>query len=127
MNTQVVARHRLVSSLKKYAPFMAVAVAAVTLPGIVEASSSGASLPWEGPLQTLQRSITGPVAMGISLLGIVVCGAMLIWGGEISEFVRKIIMLVLVIAMIVGASSMLSTLFGVGAMIALPAGAVAFS
>ncbi|KIC55918.1 conjugal transfer protein TrbC [Brevundimonas nasdae] len=97
------------------------------MPGIVEASSSGAGLPWENGLQTLQRSITGPVAMVISLLGIVVTGAMLIWGGEMNEFVRKMVMLIFVIALIVGASSILTTLFGVGAMIALPAGMVALS
>lgn len=81
MNTQTKAG-RLAASLKKSAPMLAVGVLAVTLPGIVEASSSGAGLPWENGLQTLQRSITGPVAMVISLLGIVVTGAMLIWGGK---------------------------------------------
>ncbi|RSB43063.1 MULTISPECIES: TrbC/VirB2 family protein [Brevundimonas] len=126
MNTQTKAG-RLAASLKKSAPMLAVGVLAVTLPGIVEASSSGAGLPWENGLQTLQRSITGPVAMVISLLGIVVTGAMLIWGGEMNEFVRKMVMLIFVIALIVGASSILTTLFGVGAMIALPAGMVALS
>ncbi len=31
-------------------------------------------------------------------MGIVAAGAMLIWGGEINEFVRRIIMLILVIS-----------------------------
>lgn len=44
-----------------------------------------------------------------------------------NEFVRKMVMLIFVIALIVGASSILTTLFGVGAMIALPAGMVALS
>ena len=46
-----------------------------------------------------------------------VAGAMLIWGGEINEFARKLIMVVLVIALIVAATNLLSTLFGVGAVV----------
>jgi type IV secretion system protein VirB2 len=42
------------------------------------ASSGGGSLPWEGPLQTITTSMTGPVAYAISLIGIVVAGAMLV-------------------------------------------------
>ena len=46
-------------------------------------------------------------------MGIVVAGATLVWGGEINEFVRRIIMLVLVISLIVFAANILSTLFNV--------------
>lgn len=77
------------------------------------ASTGGGSLPWETPLQTISTSITGPVAYAISLIGIVIAGAMLIWGGEINEFARRVIMLVLVISLIVFASNILSTLFNV--------------
>jgi hypothetical protein len=45
------------------------------------------------------------------------CGAALIRGGEINEFVRRIVMVVLVIAVLVGANSLLTTLFSSGAMI----------
>nr|CDP79676.1 conjugal transfer protein TrbC [Bartonella schoenbuchensis] len=72
----------------------------------------GASLPWEGPLQKIMKSLSGPVAFVVSLLGIVVGGIVLIFGGEISEFVKKIIYLVLVISLIVFARSLLTgTLF----------------
>jgi type IV secretion system protein VirB2 len=83
------------------------------------ASAGGGALPWESPLQTIADSISGPVAYAISLIGIVVAGAMLVWGGEINEFARRIIMLVLVISLIVFATQLLSTLFNVsGAVIA---------
>lgn len=88
------------------------------IPELAEASTAGGGgLPWETPLQTLSNSIKGPVAFTISLLGLVGCGAALIWGGEINEFIRRFIMLVLVISLLVFASNILSNLFGVGAVI----------
>lgn len=77
------------------------------------AAQAGGALPWEGPLEQIARSITGPVAFVISLIGITVAGAMLIWGGEINEFARRLIMLVLVISLIVFSSSILQQLFNV--------------
>jgi type IV secretory pathway VirB2 component (pilin) len=80
-------------------------------------STSSGGLPWESPLQTVSQSLTGPVAYAISLIGVVVTGAMLIFGGEINEFARRIIMLVLVIALLVSATNLLSTLFSSGAVV----------
>ena len=68
----------------------------------------GAGLPWEGPLAKLRQSISGPVAFVIALLGIIACGATLIWGGEISEFTRRIIYVVLVVCLIVFANTLLT-------------------
>jgi len=50
--------------------------------------------------------------MAISLLGVVVASVALIFGGEMGDFTRRIIMLVFVISMIVSASSLLTMLFG---------------
>lgn len=77
----------------------------------------GAGLPWEGPLDKLRQSISGPVAFVIALLGIIACGATLIWGGEISEFTRRIIFVVLVVCLIVFANSMLTGALFSGAMV----------
>jgi type IV secretory pathway VirB2 component (pilin) len=81
------------------------------------ATGGGSGLPWETPLETLRDSITGPVAYTISLLGVVVAGAALVFGGEINDFVRRMIMLVLVISLIIFAANFLSTLFNTGAVI----------
>jgi type IV secretion system protein TrbC len=81
------------------------------------ATGGGSGLPWETPLETLRDSITGPVAYTISLLGVVVAGAALVFGGEINDFVRRMIMLVLVISLIIFAANFLSTLFNAGAVI----------
>jgi type IV secretion system protein VirB2 len=82
-------------------------------PGSAEASTGGGSLPWETPLEAIRDSVTGPVAYAISLMGIVVAGAMLVWGGEIGDFVRRIIMLTLAISLIVFSANSLATLFSV--------------
>jgi type IV secretion system protein VirB2 len=68
------------------------------------------SLPWDAPLTTLKNDITGPVAFTISLLAMVACGAALVFGGEIHEFVRRIIMLVLVVSFIAGVTNLASAL-----------------
>lgn len=96
----------------------ALMLAMLGLPGSAFASSSGGGgLPWESPLQTITTSITGPVAFAISVIGVVAAGATLIWGGEVSGFTRTLIFVVLVIGLIVGAVNILSTLFGVGALV----------
>ena len=77
----------------------------------------GAGLPWEGPLTELKQSISGPVAFVIALLGIVACGATLIWGGEVSEFTRRIIYVVLVVCIIVFANTLLTGALFAGAVI----------
>jgi type IV secretory pathway VirB2 component (pilin) len=83
------------------------------------AASGGGGLPWEQPLTTLANSFTGPIPYAISLMGIVVTGAMVIFGGELGYFVRGLLVLVLVIAMIIAAKNFLSGLgLGTGAQIA---------
>ena len=81
------------------------------------ASAGGGSLPWDTPLTTLKNDLTGPVAFTISLLAMVACGAALVFGGEINEFVRRIIMLVLVCAFIVGVTNLASALGITGAIV----------
>jgi type IV secretion system protein VirB2 len=60
--------------------------------------------------------MTGPVAFGISIIAIIGAGAGIIFGGaDMNGFFRTMIFIVLVLALIVGANNILSTLFGVGA------------
>lgn len=85
----------------------------------VHASSSSTGLDWEAPLTKFANSIKGPVAFVISLLGLIVSIAVLLWGGELNDFVRKFIILILVISSVAFASNILSNLFGIGATIPL--------
>ncbi|MGE5516182.1 MAG: TrbC/VirB2 family protein [Bacteroidota bacterium] len=101
-------------------PILVVLIALMVMAALDPAFASaagGPGLPWEAPLTTLTNSIRGPVAFAISLLGIIVCGALLIWGGEISEFVRRSVMLVLVIALLVLSTNVLSGLFATAAVV----------
>ena len=65
---------------------------------------------WDSPLTTLKNDITGPVAFTISLLGVVAAGAALVFGGEINEFTRRVMMLVLVVSFVVAATNFASAL-----------------
>lgn len=78
------------------------------------ASSTGTNnaLPYEEWLSVVQKSLTGPVAFSISLIGIVTCGAILILGGgEIRGFVKTLVFIVLVMTLLIGANSLMSGLF----------------
>ena len=75
-------------------------------------ATKSAGMPWEKPMDKIKASLTGPIAMAISLLGVVVAGVALIFGGEMGDFTRRVIMLVFVIALILSASAFLTALFG---------------
>lgn len=68
-------------------------------------------LPWEGPLQTLQASLTGPVAMVIAVLAMAVAGVALVFGGEMGDFVRRILMVVLGISVLLLGTQVITALF----------------
>lgn len=102
-----------IKSLTFFACFMALCLLASQS---AEATvGAGGNLPYETWLTSLRNSVTGPVAFTLSLVGIVVTGGVLIFGGELNAFFRSIIFLVLVMALIVGANNLLTNLFGSGA------------
>lgn len=92
---------------------LAVALFSLLMPEYAMASASQAVMPWDSTLMELSKSITGPIAYGVALMGITVAGLLLLWGGEIGEFTRRVIMLVLVISLVFGAASVISTLKGI--------------
>lgn len=69
------------------------------------ASSGGGGLPWEGPLEQIQESITGPVAGYIALAAVAIAGGMLIFGGELNDFARRLVYVVLVAGILLGAKA----------------------
>lgn len=80
-------------------------------------ASSGGSLPWEGPLQKIQESITGPVAGYIALAAVAIAGGMLIFGGELNDFARRLMYVVLVAGILLGATTIVGLFGATGASI----------
>ena len=76
---------------------------------------TGGSLPYESWLTNLRNSVTGPVAFALSIIGIVIAGGVLIFGGDLNGFFRTLIFLVLVMALLVGAQNVMGQFFGRGA------------
>lgn len=84
-------------------------------------ASSGGSLPWESPLQQIQQSITGPVAGFIALAAVAVAGGMLIFGGELNDFARRLMYVVLVAGILLGATQIVALFGSTGASIGISA------
>jgi type IV secretory pathway VirB2 component (pilin) len=84
------------------------------------ASSGGGGLPWEGPLEQIQQSITGPVAGYIALAAVAIAGGMLIFGGELNDFARRLVYVVLVAGILLGATTIVGLFGATGATIGVP-------
>lgn len=109
------------NTVKKLTSFALMALAVLVLlfmPDFAHAAGAGGGgMPWESPLQKLIDSLTGPVAIGVSILCILAAGLVLAFGGEITGFVRTLIVVVLVISVIVFAAGLLTQLTGKSALI----------
>ncbi|MBA8908004.1 type IV secretion system protein VirB2 [Aminobacter ciceronei] len=92
---------------------------AVTVPAV---AGGGGGLPWEGPLQQVQQSITGPVAGFIALAAVAIAGGMLIFGGELNDFARRLMYVVLVAGILLGATQIVGLFGASGASIGEVAG-----
>jgi type IV secretion system protein VirB2 len=78
------------------------------------AAGAGGGLPWETPLNKIAQSLTGPVALSVSLIALMVAGGTLVFGGELSEFARRSCVATLAIAFLVLGAGFMTALFGVG-------------
>lgn len=91
--------------------FLIALLAQVALAG---GGGGGGGLPWETPLNRVATSLTGPVALSIALIALMVAGGTLVFGGELSEFARRSCVAVLAIAFLVLSAGFMTALFGVG-------------
>ena len=90
----------------------ALVVALIAPDAFAQTADDFAKDPFKGPLQQLIAIFTGPIALAISFAGIVACGMMLIFGGEMKDFVKMMVTITLVICLIVGGAGILNRLFG---------------
>ena len=82
---------------------------------------TGGSLPYESWLTSLRNSATGPVAYAFGIIGIVVAGGILIFGGDLNGFFRTMCVIILVMALLVTANTIMTDLFKTSAEIAYAA------
>ncbi|MDR1579793.1 MAG: TrbC/VirB2 family protein, partial [Synergistaceae bacterium] len=92
------------------------AVMVMVLAGTALAVTTGSDdMPWEKGLDALTTSITGPVAQAIGLIAIVAAGAALIFGGDMTGFMRTAVYIVLVLGIIMSAANLLKAFTGTSA------------
>ncbi len=73
-------------------------------------SSTTAPMPWEGPLQAIMNSISGPVAKICGVIAIVIAGLGIAFG-ESGSGVRRLFQIVMGLAIAFTAASIVATLF----------------
>jgi type IV secretion system protein VirB2 len=99
-------------NIRNLAWLAAVLVAAYFLfhPVNVFAGQQGGGMPFDDTLTKIRKSATGPLAAGLAIVGVIVAGGTLIFGGEIGGFFKSLMFIVLVASMLVGADNILNNL-----------------
>lgn len=73
--------------------------------------AASSDMPWEGPLDKLLKSFTGPVAKTVGILAICACGGMMAFG-EMGSAMKKMLNIVLGISIVFAASTWGLSFFG---------------
>ncbi len=77
---------------------------------IEPAFAGGGAMPWDKGLQKFQDALTGTPAKVIAVISLAVAGGMLAFGGELSEFAKRICMVIIAASVMIGANSMVTNL-----------------
>jgi len=72
------------------------------------AFAQAAGLPWESPLESIADSLTGPIAKSIGVVALAASGGMLAFGGELSDFTKRIMMVVLALSVMLLAQNFMN-------------------
>lgn len=84
------------------------------------AFAAGGTMPWDGPLATLGTSLTGPTAASLALIAAFAAVLGLVFGGELSGWIRGALVACIGMAFLVGLASFASALgLTVGGAVAL--------
>ena len=81
-------------------------------PDVLAAPAKGGGLPYEDWLDKLVDSATGPVAFSLALIGLVIAGGTLIFGGDLNAFFKSMVFMVLVMSIIIAAPNVLTFFSG---------------
>lgn len=91
----------------------------LAVPGVALAATGGGggNMPWSSFVTNLSNNLTGPTAGAVALVALFALGYQLAWGGEMSDFSRRIIVLGMVISFLVAGASGLSAMGITGAVV----------
>lgn len=78
---------------------------------VTAASAAETGLPWEGPLEKILASLTGPIAKAVGVFSIVIAGFGVAFG-ESGGSMRRIFQIVLGLSIAFTASTLIAQLFG---------------
>jgi type IV secretory pathway VirB2 component (pilin) len=90
------------------------------LPCVADATGAGSSigaLPWEKTLSGIAYSLTGPVALALSLIMVVIGIGVLMFGGDLAGWARWVAFAALAAGTLGGAANLISLLGVTGALI----------
>ena len=73
--------------------------------------ATATNLPWEGPLDKILKSLTGPVAKTVSILAVAAVGGMIAFG-EMGSAIKKLLSVVFGITLIFAAATWVPSFFG---------------
>ena len=90
---------------------------AVALTSAPAYASTSVSVPWNSSLSTLIDALSGKTALYISMVGLFFAGGILIFGGDLGNFGRMVMMVVLVGSTLTGIFSLINTFLGSGALL----------
>ncbi len=81
-----------------------------TLAASSPAVAAGTAMPWDGPLERIVDNLTGPFALAVGVLGLVVLAVRILFGEQFGQFARSIINVIIAVAMITGGAGLLRAL-----------------
>jgi type IV secretion system protein VirB2 len=78
---------------------------------VAPSAFASTGLPWDSAVTTIRNNLTGPVATAISVVAFLAAGAALVFGGdELGNIAKRLLYIVLGIALIVLGNQFLTTL-----------------
>jgi type IV secretory pathway VirB2 component (pilin) len=106
--------------MSRYRTYLSFAVAfgvAFLMSAVAAHASDTTGGSFSSSANALQGFITGTPTKIISIIAIIIAGLALIFGEDLGVFAKRLLMVVIAIALILGASSLTSAFFSTGALI----------
>ena len=95
--------------IARFAVFAAVAAMVALLPELAWAGQG--ENPFSVPLRNIMAIVTGPVAVAIAMAGILATGLMLVFGGEMKDFVKSMVTITLVVCVVIFSAQLVQIIF----------------